>query len=113
MSLEKELEKLFDDPLLKNVEDEDLSLFVIPEYLNKTTKDKPDYVAQRVPCLNFSDYEEGFKRVHRELNLGKRSLCQLKKDQSLQAGSYYITSGVLLFIEHIDELQTKVKRKKK
>ena len=113
MSLEKELEKLFDDPLLKNVEDEDLSLFVIPEYLNKITKDKPDYVAQRVPCLNFSDYEEGFKRVHRELNLGKRSLCQLKKDQSLQAGSYYITSGVLLFIEHIDELQTKVKRKKK
>jgi len=38
MSLEKELEKLFDDPLLKNVEDEDLSLFVIPEYLNKKTK---------------------------------------------------------------------------
>lgn len=38
---------------------------------------------------------------------------QLKNTQSLQADSYYITSGVLLYLEHIDELVQKEKRRKR
>ena len=49
MSNDKELKKLFEDPLLQNIEKEDLSLFEVPENLKKSTKDSPDYVAQRVP----------------------------------------------------------------
>lgn len=113
MSIDKELEKIFEDPLLENVGKEDLSLFDVPENLRKSIKNKPDYVAQRVPCANFSDYEPGFKRVHNELRSGKRSVKQLKKTQSLQAGSYYIVGGVMLYLEHIDELFEKEKRKKK
>lgn len=108
-----ELEKLFDDPLLSSIEQEDVSLFDVPEILKKSEKEKPDYVAKRVPCLNFSAYEDGFRKVHQELKSGKRSVKQLKKTQSLQAGSYYITGGVLLYLEHIGELQQKDKRKKK
>jgi len=113
MNIDKELEKVFEDPLLENVGKEDLSLFDVPENLKKSVKDKPDYVAQRVPCANFSDYEHGFKQVHSELQSGKRSVKQLKKTQSLQAGSYYIVGGVMLYLEHIDELFEKEKRKKK
>ena len=113
MNIDKELEKVFEDPLLENVGKEDFSLFDVPENLKKSVKDKPDYVAQRVPCANFSDYEHGFKQVHSELQSGKRSVKQLKKTQSLQAGSYYIVGGVMLYLEHIDELFEKEKRKKK
>ena len=113
MRIDKELEKLFEDPLLQNIEKEDLSLFDVPENLKKSTKDQPDYVAQRVPCNNFLDYEPGFKQVHQELKSGKRSIMQLENAQSLKADSYYITSGVLLYLEHIDELVERKKSKKK
>lgn len=113
MSIDKELEKLFDDPLLQNIEKEDLGLFDVPDNLKKSTKDQPDYVAQRVPCTNFSDYESGFKQVHLELKFGKRSIKQLTTAQSLKADSYYITSGVMLYLEHIDELVEKKKSKKR
>ena len=113
MSNDKELKKLFEDPLLQNIEKEDLSLFEVPENLKKSTKDSPDYVAQRVPCVNFSDYEPAFKQVQQELKSGKRNIQQLTSSQSLQSGSYYITSGVMLYLEHIDELVEKKKRKKK
>lgn len=113
MSNDKELKKLFEDPLLQNIEKEDLSLFEVPENLKKSTKDSPDYVAQRVLCVNFSDYEPAFKQVQQELKSGKRNIQQLTSSQSLQSGSYYITSGVMLYLEHIDELVEKKKRKKK
>lgn len=112
MNIDQELESIFDDPLLENVGKEDLSLFDVPENLRKS-KDAPDYVAQRVPCLNFSDYVAGFKKVHQELKDGKRSITQLKKSHSLQAGSYYITGGVMLYLEHINELYEKATRKKR
>lgn len=114
MNIDDELEKLFKDPLLRDIEKEDLSLFDVPKSLKKSTvNNKPDYVAQRVPCANFSDYEPGFNRVHEELKLGKRSIKQLNKGTSLQAGSYYITSGVMLYLERIDEFVEKERRKKK
>lgn len=113
MSNDKELKKLFEDPLLQNIEKEDLSLFEVPENLKKSTKDSPDYVAQRVLCVNFSDYEPAFKQVQQELKSGKRSIQQLTSSQSLQSGSYYIISGVMLYLEHIDELVEKKKRKKR
>lgn len=112
MSIDKRLKKLFEDSLLQDIEKEDLTLFDVPENLKSSTKDKPDYVAQRIHCANFSDYELGFKQVHQELRLGKRSLKRLSTSQSLQSGSYYITSGVMIFLENIEELVAKKKRKK-
>ncbi len=38
---------------------------------------------------------------------------KLTKTQALHAGGYYITGGMLLLLEHIDELFVKEKRKKK
>ncbi|MDO5663999.1 MAG: GIY-YIG nuclease family protein [Bacteroidia bacterium] len=113
MNIDEELKSIFSDPLLEHIEQEDLSLFDVPETLKKSTKDNPDYIAQRTLCENFHDYEDGFKKVHQELKSGKRNIKKLTKSRALQAGSYYITGGVLLFLEQIGEWEINNKRKKK
>lgn len=112
MPIDKELEELFNDPLLDDIGKEDLSLFVVPENLKTTEKDKPDYVARREPCVNFSDYEAGFKKVHTELKTGKRSIKKFNAN-ALKSGNYYVIGGVLLLLEYVDDLVEKTKRKKK
>lgn len=109
----KELEELFDDPLLSDVVPDTLGLFDVPETLQKKDYKSSDYVAQRRPCENFEDYAQDFKRVHYELKTGRRSLKKLTRIQSLKEGSYYITSGVLLYLEHIGELTERKGMKKK
>lgn len=113
MLIDKELEEIFNDPLLDSISMEDVSLFDVPEELKSADRTSPDYVAQRIPCANFSDYEHGLKKVQQELQNGIRSLHKLTKSDTLKAGSYYITGGVLLYLEHIDTLFEKATRKKK
>ena len=74
MDIDKELEAIFDDPLLKMSEEEE-SLFDIPQDMRRViAKKKPDYVAQHKPCENFQDYKPLFAKVHQELKEGKRTL---------------------------------------
>ena len=74
MDIDKELEAIFDDPLLK-ISDEEKRLFDIPQDMRRViAKKKPDYVAQHKLCENFEDYKPLFAKVHRELKQGKRSL---------------------------------------
>jgi len=112
MPIDKELEELFNDPLLNDIGNEDLSLFNVPENLKTLEKDKPDYVARRVQCDNFSDYEGGFKKVHIELKTGKRNIKKFNAN-ALKAGNYYVIGGVVLFLDYVDDLVEKTKRKKK
>ena len=112
MPIDKELEELFNDPLLEDIGREDLSLFNVPDSFKITDKDKPDYVARRVPCTNFVDYEEGFRKVQLELKTGKRSIKKFKAN-ALKAGNYYVIGGVILLLDYVDDLVEKTKRKKK
>ena len=74
MDIDKELEEIFDDPLLK-LNAEEQSLFDIPLDMRRIiAKKKPDYVAQHILCDNFEDYKPLFAKVHQELKEGKRSL---------------------------------------
>lgn len=57
MDIDKELEKILNDPLLEMTEKE-RALFDMPEDMRKVTekkKSKADYVAQRKPCEDFID----------------------------------------------------------
>jgi len=112
MPIDKELEELFNDPLLDDIGREDLSLFNVPDSFKPTEKDKPDYVARRVPCANFADYAAGFQLVQKELKTGKRSIKKFKAN-ALKAGNYYIIGGVILLLDYVDDLVEKTKRKKK
>lgn len=105
MDIDKELEELFDDPLLK-VSYNEAKLFDIPQDMRKViAKKKPDYVAQHKLCDNFEDYRPLFAKVHQELKEGKRSLVKINKTATLSAGRFYYVSGQMLLLEQIGELK--------
>lgn len=105
MDIDKELEEIFDDPLLK-ISDEEASLFDIPQDMRRViAKKKADYVAQHILCENFEDYKPLFERVHKELKEGKRSLVKINKTATLAAGKFYFVSGQMLLLEQIGELK--------
>ena len=105
MDIDKELEALFDDPLLKMSKEEE-SLFDIPQDMRRViAKKKADYVAQHKLCENFDDYKPLFAKVHQELKEGRRSLVKITKTATLTAGRYYFVSGQMLLLEQIGELK--------
>lgn len=104
MDIEKELEKILDDPLL-GISEKEAELFDIPTDMRKAmvAKNKADYVAQRKLCEDFEHYLPLFKQVHLDLKQGKRSLVKISKTINLQAGHYYVVDGQLLLLEAIGE----------
>ena len=103
MDIDKELEALFDDPLL-NVGKEEKSLFTIPQDMRRViAKKKADYVAQHQLCENFDDYKPLFAKVHRELKQGKRTLVRLAKTSSVEVGQFFVVSGQLVYLESMDD----------
>ena len=67
MDINKELDEIFNDPLL-NISDKEKDLFDIPTEMkiaNKMRK-RPDYYAQKKECKDFALFEEGFKNIHKE-----------------------------------------------
>ena len=105
VNIDKELEAIFDDPLLKMSEEEE-RLFDIPQDMRRViAKKKADYVAQRKLCENFEAYKPLFDKVHQELKVGKRSLVKINKTATLAAGRYYYVSGQMLLLEKIGELK--------
>ena len=96
MDIDKELEEIFDDPLLKVSYDE-AKLFDIPQDMRRViAKKKPDYVAQHKLCENFEVYRPLFAKVHRELKQGLRSLMKINKTATLSEGRFYFVSGQML-----------------
>lgn len=105
MDIDKELEEIFDDPLL-NLNEEERNLFDIPQDMRRViAKKKPDYIAQRKLCENFEEYRPLFAKVHQELKEGKRSLTKITKTATFAAGRFYYVSGQMLLLEHIGELK--------
>ena len=105
MDIDKELEEIFDDPLLK-VSYEEAKLFDIPQDMRRViAKKKPDYVAQHKLCENFGDYKPLFAKVHLELKEGKRSLVKINKTATLTVGRFYFVGGQMLLLEQIGELK--------
>lgn len=102
MDIDKELEALFDDPLL-NIGEKEKSLFEIPQDMRRVIeRKKADYIAQHKLCENFEDYKHLFAKVHRELKQGKRMLVKLAKTSSIETGQFFIVSGQLVLLESMD-----------
>lgn len=103
MNIDRELEEIFDDPLLQLSEEEE-KLFDISQDMRRViAKKKADYVAQHKLCENFDDYRPMFEKVHQELKEGKRSLVKINKTATLIKGRFYFVSGQMLLLEHIGE----------
>ena len=103
MNIDKELEDIFDDPLLE-ISNKEAELFDIPKDMRRAMKkNKADYVAQHKLCENFDEYRPLFQQVHQDLRQGKRSLIKISKTINLQPGHYYIVDGQMLLLEMIGE----------
>jgi len=107
MNIDKELEEIFDDPLLE-ISNREAELFDIPADMRKSmeSRNKADYVAQRRLCEDFEQYRPLFQHVHQDLRQGRRSLIRISKTINLQAGHYYIVEGQMLLLESIGEKTT-------
>jgi hypothetical protein len=104
VDVDKEFDAILNNPLI-SISNEELSIFDVPKHLiKKQERAEADFVAQRKVCEDFYIYEEEFKKVHKELNEGKRSLVKFNA-QSLKEGTYYVVSGVVVFLEKILELR--------
>ena len=104
MDINKELEAIWDDPLL-DISEHEANLFDIPSDMRKVmeAKSKADYVAQRKLCEDFDQYRDLFVQVHRDLKKGVRSLVRISKTVNLQVGHFYFIDGQMLLLESIGE----------
>ena len=108
MNINKELDELLNDPMFE-VSNTEETLFELTEAMKRAQEERKsaDYVAQRRPCENFADYEEGFRQVHKDLREGRRMLKKFTA-RGLQEGHYYVVSGVMVYLEKIINLKKTV-----
>lgn len=107
MDIDKELEEIWNDPLLEMTEKE-RSLFDMPEDMKKVIekkRSKADYVAQRKNCDDFYKYQPLFEKVHEELKRGIRSLVKLSKTESIEVGQYFIIDGQMVLLDKMGDKQ--------
>jgi len=83
-------------------EDSIFKLKHVPE-----AKDLPDYVASRKPCKDFDKFEHLFTQCHADLDAGKRQLRAFINEQQIEAGEYFILSGVMVYVADMGEKEKK------
>lgn len=106
MDLDKNILDVLNDPLFDNVAD-NKGLFDIPTDMRRVIEAKriqPDHYAQQKVCEDFGVYAQLFKKVHRELKQGRRSLMKISKTESLESGRYYFVDGQMLLLETVGEM---------
>ena len=105
MDIDKELEEIFNDPLVE-LSPKEAELYDVPKEMRDASKKKKvDYIAQHKRCEDFDSYLPLFQKVHQELRTGKRSLVRITKTANLIEGHFYIIDGQMLLLESIEELK--------
>lgn len=90
---------LAEDPLgLLESDEESNSIFKL-SHVKPTDRLRPDYVARRKVCKDFDMYEDAFKRIHADLESGRRKLVVFNGQDDLVEGRYFVIRGVVLYLE--------------
>ena len=63
----------------------------------------PANIARRRPCEDFERFEPLFKTCHSELREGRRKLLEFKNPSQIRVGSFYVLTGVLLYVDEVGE----------
>ena len=103
MDIDKELEEIFDDPLM-DVSYQEARLFDIPTDMKgvmANKKESPDHVAQRTLCEDFAQFKPLFGNVHHDLKTGKRQLLKISKTTNLQEGRFYLVDGQMVYLASV------------
>lgn len=88
--------------------DDDSGLLDTSDLPARTQRTNPDEVAQRVKCADFDIFEPLFFQKHEELRAGTSKLVSFGAvggQQALKEGSFFVLSGVMLFVAEITEPQ--------
>lgn len=102
-SPEDAIKDIFNDPIF-NLAPETQAIFDVPDYMRKPVDiERPDYIARRVECKDFKEYEAGFRVVHADLRNGKRKLIKFKDDH-LHEGAYFVVGGVLVLLDRLEAI---------
>ena len=96
----KNIEDIIENDFLGilNTEDEQ-ELFDIKHF--KFEKNKTDFIAKRKPCKDFHKYDPLFKQIHKDLKNEQRKIL-IFKEKDLKKGSFFILSGILVYLEKVD-----------
>lgn len=62
-----------------------------------------DYIAQRVRCPNFHEFEPLFEAVTREIEQGIREAIPFRKEYEIEVGQFFILNGLIVYIAEIGE----------
>jgi hypothetical protein len=94
------LERLLtEDPLgLLDSDEESDSIFKM-SHVKPTDRLRPDYIARRKVCKDFDMYEDAFKRIHTDLESGRRKLVVFNGQEDLVEGNYFVLRGVVFYLE--------------
>lgn len=65
--------------------------------------DALDYVAQRVRCPNFHEFEPLFEAVNREIEQGIREVIPFRKESEIEPGQFFILNGIMAYITEVGE----------
>lgn len=95
-------EDIFNDDELGLLKDDSEGLYDLKHIKKADERASSDFVARRKPCKNFSEYEQQFKDVQKDLRTAKRRLITFK-EENLKAGEFYVHNGVLLYLEKVEE----------
>ena len=98
------LDDILGDDTFGLLDAEDNSLFEFKHVKSQKERDATDFVARRKPCKHFDNYEQKFKDVHAEIKSGKRQLVKFN-EQNMQANTYYILNGMLVYLETIYDIK--------
>lgn len=95
------IEDVFSSDDLGLLKEDPESIFQLRHVTKELTT--PDYIAQRVPCLEFDRFELLFCECQADLASGKRKLLPFAMEQQISTGDFYVLRGILTYVAKIGE----------
>ena len=65
----------------------------------------PNYISKRKRCKDFKKFETKFKKCQQDLASGRRLILPFKNGNRIEAGQFFILSGILLYVDRIGVLK--------
>ncbi|MEW6408196.1 MAG: GIY-YIG nuclease family protein [Patescibacteria group bacterium] len=99
----KKMADVFADDDLGILGNQEESLFNYKNIPKKNKLSAADSIAHRKPCRDFDKYENIFIECQEDLSAGKRKILKFTKDSQINEKTFFVLSGVLLFIDKLGE----------
>lgn len=100
---EQNLTTILAEDKLGLLDEGDSSIFDLKHVSVKSAK--PDYIANRKKCEDFSRFAAKFAQCKMELASGQRKMVKFKRESSISQGEFFVLNGVMLYVASVGEKQ--------